>query len=81
MNWKLLGKQLIRSLCILFVIITLNFFITRMVPGDVVMSILGEAEYNRLLVENPAKIEETRAKYGLDKPLYVQYILYLKSVI
>lgn len=81
MNWKRLGKQLIRSLCILFVIITLNFFITRMVPGDVVMSILGEAEYNRLLVENPAKIEETRAKYGLDKPLYVQYILYLKSVI
>lgn len=81
MNWKLLAKRAARSLGILFVIITLNFFITRLVPGDVVVSILGETEYNRLLVENPARIEETREKYGLDKPLSVQYVRYLKSIV
>lgn len=81
MNWTLLVKRVARSIGILFIIITLNFFITRMVPGDVVISILGESEYNRLLVENPAKIEETRVKYGLDKPLLVQYGRYLKSIV
>ena len=79
------GKQwiarLLRPLAILFVIITVNFFITRLVPGDVVISILGETEYYRLLAENPARIEEVREKYGLDKPLPVQYARYLKSVL
>lgn len=80
LNLKFLGKRLLRSVGILFVILTLNFFITRMMPGDVVVSLLGESEYNRLLVENPEKIEETRVKYGLDKPLSTQYFLYLKNV-
>ncbi|HML45526.1 MAG TPA: ABC transporter permease [Clostridia bacterium] len=71
---------LLRAVCILWIIVTLNFIIMRLVPGDVVVSILGESEYFRLLSEYPQKIEETRVKYGLDKPLPAQYLLYLKSI-
>lgn len=81
MKLSRLLQRLARMVCILLVIMTLNFFITRLVPGDVVISILGESEYNRLLVENPDKIEETRVKYGLDKPLYVQYGKYLQNTL
>lgn len=81
MKQRTFWQGCLRSLGILFVIITLNFIITRLVPGDVVVSILGEAEYNRLLVEYPAKIEETRIKYGLDKSLPEQYLRYLKSIV
>lgn len=81
MNEHPVIKKLLESLGILFVIVTLNFIITRMVPGDVVVNILGESEYYRLLEEYPEKIEMTREKYGLDKPLYIQYLKYLKSIL
>ena len=74
-------RKLLISIGILFIIITLNFIITRLVPGDVVINILGENEYYRLLEEYPEKIEMTRAKYGLDEPLPIQYLKYLKNVL
>ena len=48
-------------------------------PGDPVVHIIGEDEFFRLSSERPEVIEEVRASYGLDRPIYVQYGAYLKK--
>jgi peptide/nickel transport system permease protein len=49
------------------------FLGVRALPGDPALALAGE---NR----DPAQLEATRAKYGLDKPLPVQYVTWLSRV-
>ena len=70
-----------QTLLIFFLVVTVNFFIARFMPGDVMMHLLGEEEYTRLMSESPEVIEILRAKYGLDQPLGVQYLRYVKSAL
>ncbi len=56
----------------LFIVVTLVFFLVRLVPGDP-LSFMA-----RKLPEQ-VKIN-FYAKYGLDKPLYIQYFVYLKNL-
>lgn len=50
------------------------FFIIRLVPGDTVTAMLG-TQYSE------AQAEALRAQYGLDRPLIVQYGLWLGNVL
>jgi len=50
------------------------FLMMRLVPGDVVATILGP-------MVRPEQIEKLRKFYGLDKPLYVQYFIWLSRII
>ena len=68
-----------KMIALLFIVITINFFIARFMPGDVIRHLLGEEEYLRLRIEAPEVIEETRVRYGLDQPLPVQYQRYLAA--
>ncbi len=63
----ILGR-LLTSLPTLFIIITLSFFLMRSAPG-------GPFDANADL--DPAVIENLRAVYGLDKPLFSQYLSFL----
>ena len=60
-----------------FIIITINFIVPRILPGEPLNAIYG----NEVLVKLSA---ETRAYlssyYGMDKPVLVQYFLYIASV-
>lgn len=81
MNAKYIVLRTFRTVLILFFVVTINFFIARFMPGDVVMHLLGEEEYYRLQSEAPEVIEQTRVKYGLDQPLHIQYAKYLRSTV
>lgn len=59
-----------------FLAISINFFLPRLVPGDPVRLIAGNAAPQL----GRARIEALRAQYGLDKPLSEQYVLYLKQL-
>jgi ABC-type dipeptide/oligopeptide/nickel transport system permease component len=48
----------------------LVFFLLRLAPGDPVSLLLAETA-------SPEQIAEARAKWGLDKPIYVQYWVFL----
>ncbi|MEM4971123.1 MAG: ABC transporter permease [Sulfolobales archaeon] len=52
---------------------TLIFFLVRVLPGDPVHILAGEQT-------SPEIIERLRSEFGLDKPIYIQYFLYLKSI-
>ena len=68
----LLGK-LIRYGFTLFLILSLNFALPRMMPGDPIINLLGE----NALHNDPEMIELLRAEHGLDQPIHIQYIRYL----
>jgi len=61
---------------------TLMFFIPRLAPGDPVKAMVTRITSNAGYVENSAQlIAAWRARFGLDDPLFVQYLHYLKSLI
>lgn len=63
-------KRLIFSVFTLLALSILVFFIMRLIPGDPIRIWLG-FEYD------PATYESLKRKYGFDKPLVVQYFLWL----
>ena len=74
------GTKVIQYLITVFVLLTLNFFLPRMMPGDPLSYLLGDpgADAPMLLTQ------EMRANlleyYGLDKPLLAQYWDYLSGL-
>ena len=64
-------KRLIRSLPVLFSITLVAFFLVRWVPGDPVQQLLGERGASETAVKEMKEI------LGLDKPLIVQYSIFL----
>ena len=61
---------------------TLMFFIPRLAPGDPVKAMVTRITSNAGYVENSAQlIAAWRARFGLDDPLYQQYLHYLKSLV
>ncbi|WP_319529728.1 ABC transporter permease [uncultured Cohaesibacter sp.] len=58
----------------LFAVLTIVFFIVRILPGDPAMAILGDQA-------NEAALSALRTRLGLDAPMYVQYFEFLKGVI
>ncbi len=59
----------------MFIIMSLNFLLPRLMPGDPIMNILGEEAY----YGSAQVLQELKAQHGLDQPLYTQYIRYFGS--
>jgi oligopeptide transport system permease protein len=65
-------KRIFGAVVTLFVIITLSFFMMRLAPG-------GPFSKDRNFP--PEVLENIKKKYDLDKPLLVQYGLYIKRIV
>jgi oligopeptide transport system permease protein len=65
-------KRLLYAVLTLFVLIALTFFMMRMLPGD---PFIGE----KAIPETTMKA--LNAKYGLDKPMYQQLLMYMGNVL
>lgn len=68
-----IGRRLAGLLLVLFIVAAMVFFLTRLAPGDPAALMLGD----QATAEDIAKL---RTAYGLDKPLVVQFVLWLKEV-
>lgn len=70
---KYILKRTLLAFATLLAVVTLTFFLMRSIPGD---PLAGMAR---------ALPDETRAafmaKYGLDKPLFEQYLIYMKGLL
>ncbi|MEE1113583.1 MAG: ABC transporter permease [Eubacterium sp.] len=69
---KYILKRIILAVFTVWVVITVTFFIMHAVPGG---PFVGEKAVS------PAVQKAMEAKYGLDKPLFEQYLTYLTDVI
>lgn len=72
--WLYVLRRLLVAIPVLFGITLVSFFSVRLVPGDTVTALLG-ANYSE------AQATALRAQYGLDQPLYTQYIIWMKNVL
>lgn len=73
-------KRISVALLTVFMIITVSFFMVHFMPGDPLEHLVGQEEYLYLRETQPEELERIAVKYGLDAPLGVQYLRYLKSV-
>ena len=68
---KYIGKRFLTSLFTIWIVITLTFFLMRLMPG-------GPFDGDKLTPQIKANME---AKYGIDKPLLEQYTMYLGNLV
>ena len=67
-------RRVLYTLITLFGVATILFFIFRIMPGDPTAQVISPA----LDEVAQARLKEA---YGLDKPLLIQYLLYLKNLV
>jgi len=70
--FKYIIKRILYAALTLFVLIALTFFMMRLLPGD---PFIGEKAIP------DTTLEALKAKYGLDKPMIVQFFMYMGNVI
>ncbi len=69
---KYILKRIATSIITLWAVITITFFMLRLLPGG---PFTGERSIPEAIMQN------LEVKYGLDKPLFEQYGLYLKNLL
>ncbi len=68
---KYVGKRLLYAFLTLLVLIALTFFMMRLLPGD---PFIGEKTISE------TTLKALNEKYGLDKPMLVQFGMYVKNI-
>lgn len=63
-------RRLLAAIPTLIAVLTLVFVLVRIVPGDPAVAILGDRA-------TPAAVEALRAKLGVDRPIWQQYVDFL----
>jgi peptide/nickel transport system permease protein len=71
---KYIVRRVLETIPVVFLIISFNFILIHISPGDPAV-VLGGQE------ATPQFVEAMRVKYGLDKPLYQQYIIYFTKLL
>ena len=59
---------------LVFAVVTLTFFVIRLAPGDPAFILAGEAP-------TPEFLAQIRAEYGLDKPVWQQFLTFLAQAL
>lgn len=66
-------RRVLQAIPVLLGVATITFFLTHAIPGDPITIMLGASP-------SAQQIEVIRAKFGLDQPLWVQYVKYIANV-
>jgi oligopeptide transport system permease protein len=70
--FRFIARRLLETIPVLFIIVTATFFMIRFVPGG---------PFTAEKAVTPEILRNLEAHYGLDKPLYRQYLDYLGSLL
>jgi len=71
---RALVRRLLLVIPVIWAVVTLVFLLIHIVPGDPVMSFLGETA-------PPEQVAEMRHRFGLDRPLSEQYLAYWRKLL
>ncbi len=67
-------RRVLNMLVVLLFVSLLMFVLVRVLPGDPVGAALGDGATKE-------QVEKFRAQMGMDKPLQVQYLVYLRGLL
>ena len=71
---RLLLRRALLSIPLVFFVVALTFFFIRLAPGDPAAILAGDAP-------TPEFLADVRAQYGLDLPVWRQFILFLSKAL
>ncbi|MEZ4867261.1 MAG: ABC transporter permease [Caldilineaceae bacterium] len=76
-------QRTLQLLLIVFIAVTINFILPRLIPGDPIEAALSTkiAVSGNVSVDVQKVAEAYRAKFGLDKPLWQQYLNYWNDIL
>ena len=72
-RYKFVLTRPLQFLPVIFGISVITFILVRLIPGDPARNILGTRA-------TPAALASIRAQYGLDQPIWLQYVYFLKNL-
>ncbi|MBY4632052.1 ABC transporter permease [Rhizobium croatiense] len=72
-RYKFVLTRPLQFLPVIFGISVITFILVRLIPGDPARNILGTRA-------TPAALASIRAQYGLDQPIWLQYLYFLKNL-
>lgn len=75
MTREYLIKRGIQTLAVIFVVVTINFVLPRLLPGDPAARFYEDPRVS------PEVKEEILRQFGLDKPIWQQYLIYLRNLL
>lgn len=70
---KYIGKRMLTGLLTIIVVFAINFIIINLAPGDPIRTLMGQE------TDDPALRAALEEKYGLNDPLHIQFMNYLKT--
>jgi peptide/nickel transport system permease protein len=71
-------RRLIWAIILLLMLTMLVFFSMRLLPGDpILIYVASTSAYSSM---SPEAIDQLRAQYNLDKPLHIQYLLWVGNI-
>lgn len=74
MRGRRIGSQLLQYLVLIFLTVALNFFLPRAMPGSPLLRLVGE--------DMPPEMQQAiLVRYGLDRPLTVQFGIFLGQLV
>ncbi len=71
---KMILKRILQLIPVLLITMTITFVITRVLPGNPAVTILGPQA-------SPEAIEAMEEEMGLNDPMPIQYINYIKGIV
>ncbi|MDP6574531.1 MAG: ABC transporter permease [Rhodospirillales bacterium] len=69
-------RRLLQAVPVVFGIVAIIFLLLNLSPGDLVDVMAAEEQ-----ISDPQVLEQIRAEYGLDKPIYVQLANYVWNIV
>ncbi|HCU08784.1 MAG TPA: ABC transporter permease [Clostridiales bacterium] len=74
MNKKRIAKKLLYAAITIFFVLVFNYFLFRILPGDIVSMLARSGK------TTPEMVANIREMYGLDLPWYQQFFVYLENL-
>tara|TARA_R110000737_G_scaffold258861_2_gene267470 strand:+ start:892 stop:1887 length:996 start_codon:yes stop_codon:yes gene_type:complete len=75
-NGKYVIRRIIHGIPIILAIVVVNFFLIRLAPGDAAQVLAGESG-----AATQEYMDQIRAQFGLDQPLWIQFLNYMKNLL
>jgi peptide/nickel transport system permease protein len=75
-----LGRRLVQAVLTVWAVSVLAFLIIELPPGDYITTYIATLSSSGSVISEQ-EAEALREQYGLNKPLYVRYVLWLKTVL
>ena len=76
--WSYIIRRLLLAIPTLFGVTILVFVVMRVAPGDIALMMLGG---DTGLVGRPEELEKLRHELGIDRPIYVQYLDWVRGLL